>query len=142
MKALELDNSLAEAHTALGFVLFYWDWDCAAAERELLQGIELKPSYVVAHHWYAEYLSAIGRHEQPKSLIHFHPCSWLLEAKSAITRGALTKPSDNVKKHLSWIRISPLLTATSPTRIVGKGCSRKLRSMRDLWAGTHTFLFV
>jgi len=45
MKALELDNSLAEAHTALGFVLFYWDWDWAAAERELLQ--ELDPTKVV-----------------------------------------------------------------------------------------------
>lgn len=51
MKALELDNSLAEAHTALGFVLFYWDWDWAAAERELLQALELKPGYVIAHHW-------------------------------------------------------------------------------------------
>jgi TolB-like protein/predicted Ser/Thr protein kinase len=64
LKALELDNSLAEAHTALGFVLLYWDWDWAAAERELLEAIELKQSYVVAHHWYAEYLSAMGRHEQ------------------------------------------------------------------------------
>jgi serine/threonine-protein kinase len=64
LKALELDNSLAEAHTALGFVLLYWDWDWPAAEKELLQAIDLKQSYVVAHHWYAEYLSAMGRHEQ------------------------------------------------------------------------------
>jgi eukaryotic-like serine/threonine-protein kinase len=64
LKALELDNSLAEAHTALAFVLFYGDWDFQAAEKELLEAIDLKPSYVVAHHWYAEYLSAMGRHEQ------------------------------------------------------------------------------
>ena len=64
LKALELDNSLAEAHAAVGFVLFYWDWDWPAAEKELLQAIDLKQSYVVAHHWYAEYLSAMGRHEQ------------------------------------------------------------------------------
>ena len=69
MKALEIDNSLAEAHTALGFVLFYWDWDWAAAERELLQALELKPGYVVAHHWYAEYLSAMGRHDEAVSEI-------------------------------------------------------------------------
>jgi len=69
MKALELDNSLAEAHTALGFVLFYWDWDWAAAEKELLQALELKPGYVIAHHWYAEYLSAMGRHDQAVSEI-------------------------------------------------------------------------
>jgi serine/threonine protein kinase/tetratricopeptide (TPR) repeat protein len=63
-KALELDGSLAEGHAALGFVLFYWDWDWPRAERELKRAIELKPNYVVAHHWYAEYLSAMGRHEQ------------------------------------------------------------------------------
>ena len=64
LKALELDNSLAEAHAALGFVLLYWDWDWSAAESELKRAIELKPSYVVGHHWYAEYLSAMGRHDQ------------------------------------------------------------------------------
>jgi serine/threonine-protein kinase len=69
MKALELDNSLAEAHTALGFVLLYWEWDWAGTEKELLHALELKPGYVVAHHWYAEFLSAMGRHEQAVSEI-------------------------------------------------------------------------
>ena len=61
---MELDGSLAEAHAALGFVLFYGDWDWAAAERELKHAIELKPSYATSHHWYAEYLSAMGRHDE------------------------------------------------------------------------------
>jgi len=64
LKAVELDGSLAEAHAALGFVLFYGDWDWAAAERELKRAIELKPSYVTSHHWYAEYLSAMGRQDE------------------------------------------------------------------------------
>jgi eukaryotic-like serine/threonine-protein kinase len=64
LKALEHDSSIAEAHAALGFVLFYGDWDWAAAEREFTHAIELNPSYVMAHHWYAEYLSAMGRHDQ------------------------------------------------------------------------------
>jgi TolB-like protein/tRNA A-37 threonylcarbamoyl transferase component Bud32 len=64
VKALELDDFLAEAHAALGFVLLYWDWDWSAAEGELKRAIELKPGYVVGHHWYAEYLSAMGRHEE------------------------------------------------------------------------------
>jgi len=64
LKALERDSSVAEAHAALGFVLFYGDWDWAAAERELTHAIELNPSYVIARHWYAEYLSAMGRHDQ------------------------------------------------------------------------------
>ncbi len=64
LKAVELDDSLAEAHAAQGLVLLYYDWEWAAAERELKRAIELKPNYVVAHHWYAEYLTAMGRHEQ------------------------------------------------------------------------------
>jgi len=64
LKALEIDSSLAEAHAALGFVFLYWDWDWSAAESELKRALELKPSYAVGHHWYAEYLSAMGRHEQ------------------------------------------------------------------------------
>jgi len=64
LKAVELDGSLAEAHAALGFVLFYGDWDWAAAEKELKRAIELNPSYATSHHWYAEYLSAMGRHDQ------------------------------------------------------------------------------
>jgi TolB-like protein/DNA-binding winged helix-turn-helix (wHTH) protein/tetratricopeptide (TPR) repeat protein len=64
LKALEIDSTLAEAHAALGNVLFYYDWDWPAAESEFKRAIELKPSYVVAHHWYAEYLTAMGRHEQ------------------------------------------------------------------------------
>ena len=64
LKAVELDGSLAEAHAALGFVLFYGDWDWAAAEKELKRAIELNPSYVTSHHWYAEYLNAMGRHDQ------------------------------------------------------------------------------
>jgi TolB-like protein/Tfp pilus assembly protein PilF/predicted Ser/Thr protein kinase len=64
LKAVELDSSLAEGHTALGFVLFYWDWDWAAAERELKRAIEINPNYVIVHHWYAEFLGAMGRHDE------------------------------------------------------------------------------
>ncbi len=64
LRAVELDSSLSEAHAALGFVLFYGDWDWPTTEIELKHAIELKPSYVVSHHWYAEYLSAMGRHDQ------------------------------------------------------------------------------
>jgi TolB-like protein/DNA-binding winged helix-turn-helix (wHTH) protein/Tfp pilus assembly protein PilF len=63
MKALQLDETLAEAHTALGAVSLTYDWDWPAAERELKKAIELNPSSANAHHWYAHYLTAIGRHE-------------------------------------------------------------------------------
>jgi TolB-like protein/DNA-binding winged helix-turn-helix (wHTH) protein/Tfp pilus assembly protein PilF len=63
-KALSLDKSLAEAHTSLAFVSLYYDRDWARAEREFRRAIELNPNYSNAHHWYAEFLSLSGRHEQ------------------------------------------------------------------------------
>lgn len=64
IKALDIDETLAEAHSALGFIKMYYDWDWEAAETELKRAIQSKASYVTAHHWYAEYLSWMGRHEE------------------------------------------------------------------------------
>ena len=61
-KALALDNTLAEAHTSLGFVLSGFDWDWSAAENEFRRAIDLNPGYATAHHWYAWHLSLMGRH--------------------------------------------------------------------------------
>jgi tetratricopeptide (TPR) repeat protein len=64
IKALELDDTLGEAHTSLGFVLSGFDWDWAPAEREFRRAIELNPGYATAHHWYAWHLSLMGRHDE------------------------------------------------------------------------------
>lgn len=63
-KALSFDDSLAAAHTSLAFVRFNYDWSWSEAERGFQRAIDLDPDYPNAHHWYADYLSAIGRHEQ------------------------------------------------------------------------------
>ncbi len=65
MKALSLDNDLAEAHAALGLILHSYDYDFAGAERELKRAIELNSNYAEAHHQYAQLLSLkFGRHEE------------------------------------------------------------------------------
>jgi TolB-like protein/DNA-binding winged helix-turn-helix (wHTH) protein/Flp pilus assembly protein TadD len=61
MKALELDDTLSEAHTSLAFCLEGFDWDSETAEREFRRAIELSPGYATAHHWYAWHLALIGR---------------------------------------------------------------------------------
>jgi TolB-like protein/DNA-binding winged helix-turn-helix (wHTH) protein/Flp pilus assembly protein TadD len=63
-KALSLDDSLAEAHTSLAFVNLYYDRDWTGAEREFRRAIDLNPNYANGHHWYAEFLSLVGRHAQ------------------------------------------------------------------------------
>jgi TolB-like protein/Flp pilus assembly protein TadD len=62
LKALDLDSTLAEAHTSLAFVRFRFDWAWRDAEREFQRALELNPRYVRAHHWYALFLAAMGRH--------------------------------------------------------------------------------
>jgi len=61
LKALELDNMLAEAHTSLAAVKGWYDWDWPAAEREFNRAIELNPGLAAVHHWYAELLKNMGR---------------------------------------------------------------------------------
>jgi TolB-like protein/DNA-binding winged helix-turn-helix (wHTH) protein/Tfp pilus assembly protein PilF len=62
-RALALDDSLADAHNALAFISYKWDWQWAQAEREFRRALELDPRHVQAHHWFGEFLSVIGRHE-------------------------------------------------------------------------------
>jgi eukaryotic-like serine/threonine-protein kinase len=64
LKALELDDTLAEAHTSLAYARWLGDLDWSTAEREFKRALELKSSYVPAHQWYAEYLAALGRHDE------------------------------------------------------------------------------
>src|SRR5207253_1020954 len=69
MKALALDDNLAEAHASLGQILMYYDWDFNGAEREFKRAIELNPNYPTAHHWHAENLSLLQRHDEALSEI-------------------------------------------------------------------------
>src|SRR4029077_15141505 len=63
-KAVELDQQSSEAHASLAFVTFFGMWDAAGAEKEFRRAIELDPNNVKAHHWYATFLPALGRHEE------------------------------------------------------------------------------
>jgi DNA-binding winged helix-turn-helix (wHTH) protein/TolB-like protein/Tfp pilus assembly protein PilF len=64
LKALEIDEGSAEAHSSLAFINFRWDWDRAATEREFQTAIKLKPTYASAHQWYSSYLVAVERFDE------------------------------------------------------------------------------
>ncbi len=64
VRALEINENLAETHTSLAWVLQTYEWNWAGAEREYRRAIELNPNYATAHQWYAEFLMAMGRHEE------------------------------------------------------------------------------
>ena len=90
LKALEIDETLAEARTSLAFIKFRWDWDRLEAEKEFLSAIKHRPSYASAHQWYSSYLAAFERFDEaiaeakrtqelePLSLIARSHLAWIL----------------------------------------------------------------
>jgi tetratricopeptide (TPR) repeat protein len=64
LKALALDDRLAEGHASLGQIAAYYDYDFATAEREYRRAIELNPNYAPAHQWLAEHLAAMKRGDE------------------------------------------------------------------------------
>src|SRR6185295_14229928 len=63
-KALALDDTLTDAHTARARAITFCDWDLDGAEREFKRAIELSPNYAEARSWYSDNLSATGRHDE------------------------------------------------------------------------------
>src|SRR6266403_1190224 len=64
MQALEIDDTLAEAHTSLALVKEHFEWDWTGAETEFRRAIELNPNSATTHHWYGDYLANMGRSEE------------------------------------------------------------------------------
>jgi tetratricopeptide (TPR) repeat protein len=64
LRALEIDDSLAEAHTALGYYLMLYEFDLDRSEKEFRRAIELKPDYATAHQWFAANLTVVKRFDE------------------------------------------------------------------------------
>jgi len=63
-KALSIDNTIAEAHTSLGYISTIYEWDWEHAESEFKLAIKLNPNYATAHHWYSVFLFGMGRFDE------------------------------------------------------------------------------
>jgi len=61
LKAVELDDTLAEAHTALAMIATFHEWDWKTADKEFQRAMAINPNYVPAHHFYSHYLVFVGR---------------------------------------------------------------------------------
>jgi len=90
IKALSLDNTVAEAHASLAHVLMNYDWNWATAEKEFKRSIELKPEYATAHQWYAiHYLTATNRLDESiqemKRALELEPASLVMNTFMGVT---------------------------------------------------------
>jgi TolB-like protein/DNA-binding winged helix-turn-helix (wHTH) protein/Tfp pilus assembly protein PilF len=88
LKALELDNSLADAHNSIAYVKLTYDWDWPGAEAEFKRSLALNPGYAHGHHWYAHLLLSSGRTEEA-----------LAESNRALE---LDPVSPIINLHLGW----------------------------------------
>lgn len=81
-RALALDDGLAEAHCSLAFTKLLFDWDWRVAGEEFERTFELNPGYATAHHWFAEYLALLGRHDsaidQSRTALALDPLSLII----------------------------------------------------------------
>ncbi len=68
-RALEIDDQSAEAHTALAYTQFVYDWDWTGAEKSFKRALEINPNYATAHQWYGEYLVVMGRFDEARTEI-------------------------------------------------------------------------
>lgn len=83
-----MDGELAEGHTALAYVKFWYDWDWTGAEAEFQRALEISPGYATAHQWYAEYLRLMGRQEEAivenRKALELDPLSLIINMESGL----------------------------------------------------------
>ena len=110
-KALELDPTIAEAHTSVAFVLMHYDWDFAAAEQEYLRAIDLNPNYATAHQWYAANLAATGRTDAALAELRhaqeLDPLSLIISADIGEHLGWARRYEDAAAQLQSTLRMDP-----------------------------------
>lgn len=110
-KALELDDTLSEAHASLAFCLEGFVWDFAAADREFRRAIELNPGYATARHWYAWHLSLLGRNSEAiaemQKAENLDPVSPVVNADLAELLLIAHLPDESIQQSRKTIEMNP-----------------------------------
>ncbi len=111
LRALSLDENLAEAHASLAYVKFYNDRDRAGAELEFHRAIQINPSYATAHHWFALALAAMNKPaesiSEAKTAQTLDPVSPSIKAATAITYFYDQKYAEGIAEAEKALKINP-----------------------------------
>ena len=139
MAALKIDDTLAEAHAALGHVLLRYDWDWAKAREELEKALQLNPNHAVAHHWYAHYWGTQDNLErllaESRRAVELEPLDLMLNAHLLFYEGA-ARLSDQLVEHVRKVReIEPNFWAASTTLGFSYLDKQQDRAIQDLRSG-------
>ncbi len=111
MKALEINDKLAEAHASLGLALYNRDWDFDAAEREFKRAIELNPNYATAHQWYGIFLVFMRRdleaYDRVKRASELDPLSPIISVNLGNVMFQLGRRTEAIELNKKAIEASP-----------------------------------
>lgn len=115
LKALELNESLAEAHTSLAQIHFEFDRQMAEAEKEFKRAIELNPNYATAYQWYAEFLTAQGHFEDAifrmKRAEEIDPLSPIIKADLGTTYNTARDYDRALQQYQRALQLNPNFAA-------------------------------
>jgi serine/threonine protein kinase/tetratricopeptide (TPR) repeat protein len=110
-KALVLDDTLAEAHASLAYLRHFYEWDAAGAEEAFRRALALNPNFATAHQWYAEFLSAAGRHDEALAEIRIatslDPVSLIANSVEAFLLYMAGRHDESIAKSLQVIDMDP-----------------------------------
>ena len=116
LTAIALDPTAGEPHASLGDILFHYDWDWAAAERELEEGIRLAPAFATAYQWGSETQILNGNLDgalaRLRKAMAIDPLSMIIRAQFANTLGLLGRREVAVKELRAAIELDPAFPRT------------------------------
>ena len=109
--ALQLDDTLAEAHTSLAFVRMHYDWDWPGARTEFEHALELDPNYATAHEWYAIWFTAQGQTDQALKQLGFaqkaDPLSLVIRSDTSEVLGYARRYDDSKREAQGALELDP-----------------------------------
>jgi TolB-like protein/DNA-binding winged helix-turn-helix (wHTH) protein/tetratricopeptide (TPR) repeat protein len=142
LKAIGLDASLAEPHSTLGVVLFEYEGDYTAAEKEFRLALDLNARYATGHLWYAEFLAGLGRREEALmairravSLDPYSPSANLVHGQILL---GLYRPAEAMAQFQKTLEVDPGNSTAQ------EGLARVYLQMGrpDLWFAEHQKLIA
>jgi DNA-binding winged helix-turn-helix (wHTH) protein/TolB-like protein/Tfp pilus assembly protein PilF len=142
-RALELDETLSEAHASLGLIAMNSDWDWAEAERKFKRAIELNPNNATAHAWYGEFLAFMGRFEEGVAEIkrgqELDPLSLVINTDVAKVYTQTRRYDEAIEQYKRALEMDPefevahgLLALTYSLKGMHEEALSELRKIKDL----------
>jgi tetratricopeptide (TPR) repeat protein len=116
LAAIELHEALPEAHAALGFIKFFYDWDSRGAQHALNRALSQHPHYATAHHGQALVCGFLGRHEESlrwiEAALELEPLSLILNANKGYLLYIDHRYDEAIKQLERTLEIDPSFAAT------------------------------